>query len=350
MDDENNPSKGWKTEESGKPKKTCKPGGFEESDNSYRTEKIQSGRIAGRTRSERAIRISLFVSVVVFLIKFSAWIYTGANSVLSDAAESFIHIFAVGFSAFGIYLSKKPPDRNHPYGHERIGFFAVGAEGMLILIAAITICYQSIKSLIVGVELFNLEGGAGIIFISALINLILGSWLVRTGRQENNMIVIGNGKHTLTDVYTSTGVLVTLFLVSYTGLMFLDSVVAMALAAYISLEGYRLVKYATIGLMDQGDERTDACIRKALNKEVGDVMKGWHDLRYRNTGNTLWIEFHALFRAGIDLEEAHREATILEKKIMDEFKGNTVVTVHLEPEEVHIRHHKKYRDGDSSRT
>ncbi len=303
---------------------------------------------SGMNRSERAIRISLLVSMIVFAIKFSAWIYTGANSVLSDAAESFVHVFAVGFSAFGIYFSQKPPDRDHPYGHERIGFFAVGAEGMLILIAALTICYQSIKSLITGLEVFNLEAGAGIIFVSALINLILGSWLIRTGKQENNMIIIGNGKHTLTDVYTSSGVLVTLFLVSRTGLMFLDSLVAIALAMYISLEGYRLVKYATTGLMDQGDDKTDACIRNALDREVGDVMKGWHDLRHRNTGNTLWIEFHALFRAGIDLEEAHREATILEKKIMDEFKGNTVVTIHLEPEEVHIRHHRKYRDGDSS--
>lgn len=299
------------------------------------------------SRSERAIRISLMVSIFVFLLKFTAWIYTGANSVLSDAAESFVHVFAVGFSAFGIYFSQKPPDHDHPYGHDRISFFAVGAEGMLILIAALTICYQSIKSLITGLQVFHLETGAGIIFVSALINLVLGLWLVRTGKQEKNMIIIGNGKHTLTDVYTSTGVLVTLFLIARTGLLFLDAMVAMALALYISVEGYRLVKYATTGLMDQSDDHTDTCIREVLNREVGETIKGWHDLRHRSTGNTLWVEFHALFRAGIDLEEAHREATILEKKIMDEFDGNTVVTVHLEPEEVHIRHHRKFRDGDS---
>ncbi len=297
------------------------------------------------TRSEKAIRISLIVSFFVFLLKFAAWLYTGANSVLSDAAESFVHVFAVGFSAFGIYFSQKPPDRDHPYGHERIGYFAVGAEGTLILVAALTICYQSIKSLITGIEVFNIETGAGIIFVTALINLVLGSWLVRTGRQENNMILTGNGKHTLTDVYTSAGVLVTLFLISRTGLMFLDSLVAMALAAFISVEGYRLVRYATTGLMDRSDDENDACIRKVLDDEVGGVMTGWHDLRHRSTGNTLWIEFHALFRAGIDLEEAHLEATIIEKKIMDEFRGNTVVTIHLEPEEMHVRHHKELRDG-----
>jgi cation diffusion facilitator family transporter len=297
------------------------------------------------SRSEKAIRISLAISVFVFLMKFTAWLYTGANSVFSDAAESFVHMFAVGFSAFGVYLSQKPPDRDHPYGHERIGFFAVGAEGTLIIVAALTIIYQSIKSLIVGIEVFHLEKGAGIIFVSALINLVLGSWLVREGKKENNMILTGNGKHTLTDVYTSAGVLVTLFLISRTGLLFLDSVVAMALAAYISLEGYRLVRYATTGLMDQSDDETDACIRRILDDEAGPEITGWHDLRHRSTGSTLWIEFHAQFRPDIDLEEAHREATILEKKIMDEFHGTTIVTIHLEPEGSDVRHHKELRDG-----
>ncbi len=297
------------------------------------------------SRSDRAIRISLVVSVFVFLMKFTAWLYTGANSVFSDAAESFVHMFAVGFSAFGIYLSQKPADRDHPYGHERIGFFAVGAEGTLIIVAALTIFYQSIKSLIVGIEVFHLETGAGIIFASALINLVLGSWLVRTGKKENNMILVGNGKHTLTDVYTSAGVLVTLFLISRTGLLFLDSVVAMALAAYISLEGYRLVRYATTGLMDQSDCETDTRIRWILDNEAGTEMTGWHDLRHRSTGNTLWIEFHAQFRPDIDLEGAHREATILERKLIDEFQTTTIVTIHLEPEGTDIRHHREFRDG-----
>lgn len=313
---------------------------------------VQAGaevdRARAEARSRRAIRISLMVSIGVFAMKLTAWLYTGANSVLSDAAESFVHVFAVGFSAFGLYMSQKPPDRDHLYGHERIGFFAVGAEGMLILIAALTIFYQSIKSLVFGQEVFHLAMGGGIILASAAVNLILGTWLVRTGKQEKNMILVGNGKHTLTDVYTSTGVLVTLFLIARTGLMFLDAIVAMAIAVYISVEGYRLVRYATTGLMDQSDYETDERIRKVLDRETGEDIVGWHDLRHRSTGNTLWVELHVLFRSGIDLEEAHRGATILEKKIMDEMDGDTVVTIHLEPEEDHLRHHRELRDESAS--
>ncbi|MEX0680569.1 MAG: cation diffusion facilitator family transporter [Balneolales bacterium] len=307
-------------------------------------QKIGKSGDSATEKSNQAIRISLVVSLFVFLIKFSAYLFTGANSVLSDAAESFVHMFAVGFSAFGIYLSRKPPDRDHLYGHERIGFFSVGAEGMLIVIAALTIVYQSIKGLFTGYQMFNLGIGAGIVLFSALINLFLGIYLVRTGRRENNMILIGNGKHTLTDVYTSTGVLITLLLISWTGFQFLDAVVAMGLAVYISLEGYKLLKYATSGLMDQSDDKTDRRIREVLDSKVGVHMAGWHDLRHRSTGNTIWVEFHALFRPGIDLEEAHKEATILEKSVIDELDGDVVVTVHLEPEKAHIEHHKTLRD------
>jgi len=301
----------------------------------------------GISKSDFAIRVSLAVSLFVFGLKFAAYLYTGANSVLSDAAESFVHMFAVGFSAFGIWLSQKPPDRDHPYGHERVGFFSVGAEGMLILIAALTICYQSIKSIITGVEIFNIEAGAGIIFASAVINLVLGNYLVHVGKREKNMILIGNGKHTLTDVYTSAGVLITLVLISWTGIMFLDAIVAIALAMYISREGYRLVCYSIMGLMDQSDDEADAKIREVLDGEIDEVFKSWHDLRHRSTGNTVWIEFHAIFASGIDLEEAHRAATILERKVMDCMDGQVVVTVHLEPESAHIEHHQKFRDMDS---
>ncbi len=307
--------------------------------------KPQTVTLLGRSRSDRAIRISLMVSVVVFTIKIAAWLHTGANSVLSDAAESFVHMFAVGFSTFGIWFSQKPPDRDHLYGHERIGFFSVGAEGMLILIAALTICYQSVKSLIIGIEVVNLETGAGIVFLSAMINLVLGVFLVRTGKKEKNMVLIGNGKHTLTDVYTSAGVLVTLVLISRTGYLFLDALVAIAIALYISFEGYKLLRYAATGLMDQSDDETDIRIRSVLDREKKGKFLEWHDLRHRSTGNTMWVEFHALFEAGIDLEEAHREATILERKLIDELGGNVIVTIHLEPEKAHIEHHQAYRDS-----
>ena len=305
---------------------------------------IHGAKLAKNVRCERAIRLSLVVSIGVFALKFAAWMYTGANSVLSDAAESFVHIFAVGFSAFGIWLSQKPPDHDHSYGHERIGFFAVGAEGMLIMVAAATIVYQSVKSLITGVQLQSLPSGAALVFISALANLLLGLYLVRVGNREGNMIIVANGKHTLTDVWTSSGVLVTLFLLMKTDWFFLDSVVALAIAGYISLEGFRLTRYAASGLMDATDLKTDQRLRELLDISMTGQMTSWHELRHRSTGNTLWVEFHVLFKEGVSLEEAHRDATMLEGRLIKEFGEQLVVTIHLEPEDCHRMHHQKHRD------
>ncbi|MEX0928736.1 MAG: cation diffusion facilitator family transporter [Balneolales bacterium] len=290
-------------------------------------------------RSQKAIKISLLVSLLVFALKFGGFVITGSNSVLSDALESFVHLFAVSFSLYGVYLSIKPPDEDHHYGHERIGFFAVGTEGLLIIFAGVAIVYQSVNNLITGTVLVNLDFGMGVILCSALINLALGSYLVKTGREENNMIVTGNGKHTLTDVWTSGGVVVTLLLIRLTDFVILDAVVALAVAAYIIYEGVKLIRHALKGLMDSRDPDKDEIIKDIVKNQLPPHVLSCHNLRHRTTGHTTWVEFHALFEKDIKLQKAHDEVTILERRIMEAIQGDAVVTIHLEPAETHERSH-----------
>ncbi|MEX0772088.1 MAG: cation diffusion facilitator family transporter [Balneolales bacterium] len=291
------------------------------------------------TRSKKAIKISLFVSLFAFAFKLGGFIMTGSNSVLSDVLESFVHIFAVGFSTFGVYFSIKPPDEDHHYGHERIGFFAVGAEGLLIVIAGIAIIFQSVNNLITGAVLANLDHGIAVIFLAAIVNLTLGSYLVKVGREENNMIVIGNGKHTLTDVWTSGGVVLTLLLIKFTGWVILDAIVALGVASYIMYEGVKLGRYSLKGLMDSRDPDKDEIIKNVLDQKLPPNIISTHNLRHRTTGHTTWIELHALFRKDIKLQDAHDEATILERHIMKAIQGDAVVTIHLEPAETHEQSH-----------
>ncbi|MEX0685285.1 MAG: cation diffusion facilitator family transporter [Balneolales bacterium] len=290
-------------------------------------------------RSQKAIKISLFVSFLAFALKFSGFIITGSNSVLTDALESFVHLFAVSFSTWGVYLSIKPPDDDHHYGHERIGFFAVGSEGLLILVAGLAIIYQSINNLLTGAVLVNLDYGIGLILLPGIINLILGRYLVKVGREENNMILTGNGKHTLTDVYTSGGVVLTLLLIKFTGWMILDALVALLVASYIIYEGIKLIRYSLKGLMDSRDPEKDIVIKRILENDLPDDIISTHNLRHRTTGQTTWIEFHALFAKDIKLQKAHDEATMLEHRIMKAIQGDAVVTIHLEPAETHAQSH-----------
>lgn len=285
--------------------------------------------------------VSLGFSVFILIFKLVAFWYTGSNAVLSDAAESVVHVLAVSFSLFGVHLSAKPPDDLHLYGHERVGFFAVGIEGLVISVAGIGIFIQSLNHLIHGVSPDNLQEGIFFVAIAGLGSLATGLYVQKKGKELNNIILIGNARHTLTDVWTSGAVIITLVLIKLTGFESLDAYVGMALAAYILYEGYKLLYQSVDGLMDKKHPQRDAEIQELLKKGLPPKMKDVHSLRHRTTGSTTWIELHATFDKNISLEDAHESATALEAQLMKKIKGNVVVTIHLEPEELLDKHHQK---------
>lgn len=304
--------------------------------------------VKSNKKVQMAIRISFAVSFISFGIKFAGFIVTGSNTVLSDMAESVVHVLAVGFSMYGVYLSAMPADEKHPYGHERIEFLAVGVEGSVIILAGLMIIYQSVKHLILGLEPTNLEEGIVVVAAAGLVNLALGTYLMIVGKREKNNIIIGNAKHTLTDVYTSGGVVLTLILIKWTDFMLLDSIVALLVAAYIMYEGAGLVRFAIRGIMDQVDEEQDKRIKKVLSESMPEGIHSWHGLRHRTTGRTTWIELHVLFDKDIKLELAHEIGTELERRLIAGIEGDAVITLHLEPEQNHRQAHGKLKGANSN--
>ncbi len=288
---------------------------------------------------KKALIISLVVSSVSLSVKIGAFIITGSTAELSDASESVVHLFAVMFVVYGYYLSLKPPDEDHHYGHERIEFLSVGAEGAIIIVAGFTIIYHAVMSAITGIEITNMDAGIVMLIVAALINLALGSYVVRVGRKHNNMIAISNGKHTLTDVWTSGGVVTALVLIHYTGWLFVDVVVSFMMAGYIMFEGYKLLRFSVLGLMDTRDATIDAALVQILENELPKTVKDWHHLRHRTSGNTTWVELHLVFDDEINLKKAHDEATLLERKLIDALDTDAVITIHLEPDEAHDESH-----------
>lgn len=292
-----------------------------------------------RSKVQLAIQISFAVSLISFSIKFAGFLITGSNTVLSDMAESLVHVLAVGFSMYGVFLSSRPADDRHPYGHERIEFLAVGLEGAVIIMAGLMIIYQSVRHIILGLEPENLEEGIVVVAVAGLVNLALGTYLMVVGKKEKNNIIIGNAKHTLTDVYTSGGVVVTLVLIKYTGFTLLDSIVALLVAGYIMYEGGKLVRFAVKGIMDEVDVDQDERIKKVLRDQLPMGISDWHGLRHRTAGQTTWIELHVLFDKDMRLEQAHDIATELERRLIRAVEGDAIITVHLEPEQTHREAH-----------
>lgn len=299
--------------------------------------------------AKKALRISLMVSVLSLTLKASGFVFTRSTTAMSDALESVIHILAVAFVYYGFLLSTKPADDKHLYGHERVEFLSVGIEGAVIILAGLTIIYESVTHYIYGHALRHIGWGIVLLSGAGLLNFLLGRYLVKVGKREQNMMVISNGKHTLTDVWTSIGAVATLIIIRFTGWIILDALVGFLLALYIMYEGFKLLRYSIDGLMDRKNPAADRAIRKTLQQPLPGSMTSFHHLRHRTTGNTTWIELHATFRQGIDLKTAHDDATLLERELINAVKGDVIVTIHLEPEGSHREAHESLEDADQNR-
>jgi cation diffusion facilitator family transporter len=288
-----------------------------------------------------AMRLSLIFGVLMLVGKMGAYWLTGSAAILSDAAESVIHVIAVGFAAFALNLSTRPADQRFLYGYERIAFFSAGFEGAMIIIAAVAIIWAAVDKWLHGLRLQNVGAGTLFIVAAALINAALGWYLVRVGRRNRSIILEANGKHVLTDSWTSFGVVGGLCLVLLTGWKPFDPIFALALALNILWSGSHLVWRSARGLMDYSDPDTGRALREKLDHLCGELGLEYHGLRFRTTGYTLQVEIHLLFPYGVAVGEAHARATQLEESLPRVLGVPAHVITHLESAEDHHEIHRE---------
>jgi cation diffusion facilitator family transporter len=291
-----------------------------------------------------AMRLSLIVGFAMLFGKTAAWFMTHSAAIFSDAAESVIHVIAVGFASFSLRLSTRPASHHFLYGYERITFFSAGFEGALIVVAAIAILFESTREWIAGLQLQRLGSGIVLILIAGIVNAGLGYYLIRTGRRTNSLILEANGKHVLTDSWTSFGVVAGLGLVMFTHWKPFDPLVAMVIAANILWSGGRLVWRSAVGLLDYSDPKAGRKIRERLDAICSELDVQYHGVRFRTTGYRQIIEVHLLFPRHTSVSEAHGLATILEERLPDELGMPAEVITHLESLEDHadVHHHQHY--------
>jgi len=293
-----------------------------------------------RKENSFAIRLSLIFGLLMLAGKCGAYLATGSAAIFSDAAESVVHIVAVGFAAFSLWLSAKPASKQFAYGYERISFFSAGFEGALIILAALAILITAVEKLRSGAEIENLGLGTGVIAVAGVTNAALGWFLVSRGRKNNSLILEANGKHVLTDSWTSFGVLGGLSLVLLTGWNLLDPIFAIAVALHILWSGSRLVWQSIGGLMDYADPAIGRRLRKRLDELSGQFGVSYHGVRFRHTGYRLQIELHLLFPFETPLGEAHKIATKIERHLQETLEQPADVVTHLESLEDHGKIHE----------
>ncbi len=293
-----------------------------------------------------AMRLSLLVGFLMLAGKTGAWFLTHSTAIFSDAAESVIHVIAVGFASFSLRLCLRPASRHFLYGYERITFFSAGFEGALIVVAAIAILVESIRAWIGGLQLDHLDSGILLILLAAILNAGLGYYLLRTGRRTHSLILEADGRHVLTDSWTSFGVVGGLGLVLVTHWKPFDPLVAILVAVNILWSGGRLVWRSAAGLLDYSDPAEGRRIRERLDALCAQLGIQYHGVRFRTTGYRQIIEVHLLFPRQMPVSEAHAMATAIEERLPDELGTPAEVITHLEALEDHAEiHHRQHYTG-----
>ncbi|MDQ2622777.1 MAG: cation diffusion facilitator family transporter [Actinomycetota bacterium] len=285
-----------------------------------------------RRRLIKVISISIATAVLTIGLKFTAWLLTGSVGLLADAAESIINLVAAVVALIVILWATRPADEDHAYGHEKADHLSAGFEGALIVLAAVSIAYAAVNRLIHPAELEVLGVGIAISVVATGLNLMTARLLIRTGNEESSTVLHADGRHLMTDVWTSLGVVAGIALVWLTGWQTLDPLIALAVAANIVRTGAGLVKESLSGLMDRALPAEDlAVVDQVLDSYSSDSI-GFHALRTRMAGRRTFISVHLLVPGDWTVQEGHDLAEKVEGDLRSRFAHATVFT-HLEPME-----------------
>lgn len=281
--------------------------------------------------------LSILAALTTMGLKLAAWLMTGSVSLLSDALESVVNLAAAVVAFLAVRYAGRPADREHAYGHEKIQYFSSGLEGGLVLLAGASIIWVAGERLVNPQERLTLDLGLLLAGVAAAINAAVAVTLIRVGRARHAIAVEADGQHLMTDVWTSVGVLVGLGLVWLTGWVWLDPLLALAVAVVILWTGFDLMRRSFDGLMDRSlpDEEL-AVLRGVVTEFLGPDMT-FHALRTRRSGPRRFADFHLLVPGAMTVQEAHDLANRIEAALAAALPELSA-TIHIEPIEDRTSH------------
>lgn len=286
---------------------------------------------------ERVALGSIGISLAVLGLKVTAWQMTGSVALYSDAMESTVNVAASIAAYFAIKIGSRPPDRRHPYGHTKIEYFSAVFVGVLIVLAALSIAREAVPAFFAPKPL---EAASTGLAINALAGAINGIWcwlILKVGRAQASPALVADGKHLLSDVISSMGVLLGVVLAVMTGWAVLDPLLAAVVAINVLVSGWHLIQSSLGALMDEAvDDRTLLSINTAIAAEDEGALQA-HDIKTRRAGRATFIEFHLVVPADMSVGEAHAICDRLEVSIHKIIKG-AAVSIHVEPPEKAKQH------------
>lgn len=276
--------------------------------------------------------LSIAAALVTIALKTGAWWITGSVGLLSDAAESVVNLVAAVIALVALTVAARPPDAEHHYGHGKAEYFSAAIEGLMIFVAAAVILVTAVQRLLDPVELESLGIGLAISLVATAINGAVGMLLIRVGRAHRSATLTADGKHLMTDVWTSAGVVVGVLLVGITGWLQLDAIVAIAVALNILWTGTRLVQSSVSALLDGALSPEDQAVVVAVLDRHRSEEVDFHGLQTRESGRHRFVSLHVLVPGAWTVQQAHDMLETVEGDIKAALEG-VEVTTHVEPRE-----------------
>lgn len=284
-----------------------------------------------QTSLKKFMYLSIAAAIATILLKFYAFWLTGSMGFFSDALESFVNLAGAVVALIMLIVSAKPADKEHEFGHGKAEYFSSAIEGTLILLAALSIIWSAFPRLLHPKPLDNLNVGLLFSVGASLINLVVAIVLIKNGKKRNSIVLEADGKHLMTDVWTSAGVIVAILIVKITGINILDPIIAILVAINIIYTGYQLISRSANGLMD-------ASISEDALKKISAYLDSfkeenieYHSLMTRQAGQRMFISVHLLVPGNWTVQKGHDYADKIEQFIENMFDVPVTVSTHIEP-------------------
>lgn len=266
--------------------------------------------------------------MLLFIVKLLAWYLTSSVAILTDALESIVNIVAGLIGVYSLYISSKPKDQDHPYGHGKAEFISAAFEGILITFAGSIIIYQAIRNLVFPHSINQLDKGIVLVAVTAVVNYIAGSVCLRIGIKHQSPALVSSGKHLITDTFTTAGIILGLLLIYVTKIWWIDSAVAILFSLLLIYTGYKIVRSSIAGIMDEADENLISKLVETLNENRRENWIDLHNLRIIKYGSKLHIDCHLTVPWYMNVHESHSEIDSLTGLVKNHFGDSIEFFVH----------------------
>lgn len=273
----------------------------------------------------------LLISSLILAGKFIAYWLTNSVGVLTDAMESIVNVVAGAFSLYSLRWSAQPKDRSHPFGHGKMEQVSASLEGLMITIAGCLIIYEGFCHLFFPVRIERLDVGIYIVAISGVLNFLMGWYSVRIGNKYRSMALVAGGRHLQSDTYSTIGLVVGLLLLFFTGIEWIDGMLAFVFGGIIMVTGISILRKTIANLLDEADEQLLGELADFLNQKRQASWIDIHNAKVIKYGNCLYMDCDLTLPRFYTIEEGHRETEYLHQILKDKFQERLLLTVHLDP-------------------